>query len=247
MSAIKKLTITPASLLQEKKQRLAISQWADDDKPREKLMNLGERSITDTELLAIIIGNGTRDKSAIDLAKELYVLSEQNIWTLSKFSLSKMCEVKGIGKAKAISIKAALELGHRLLKKLDHQSALITNCDDLFELLQPYFTNLTYEEFWIVCVDKAQRLIYKERIYKGLDNFVAVDLKAIATTIVNTKAKGFFVAHNHPSGRLIPSDQDIRITKSIKELALLLGVTFLDHMIFGHQNYYSFKQEDNLI
>jgi DNA repair protein RadC len=229
-----------------KERHIPIGSWADEDKPRERLMALGEHNVTDTELLTIIIGNGTRNKSALDLAKELYALSDQNIWALSKFSIAKLCEVKGIGPAKAISIKAALELGHRMLKKANHQIVTISNCQDLFDFFYPHFVNLAHEEFWIVCVDKANRVIYKEKIGEGVDSFVPVDLKNIGTTIINTKAKGFSVAHNHPSGTLTPSHQDINITKSIKEIALLLGVKFIDHMIFGHQDYFSFRQEELL-
>lgn len=222
-----------------------INQWHEDDQPREKLMNKGVASLTNAELLAILIQNGTRSKSALDLAKEVLALSQNNLELLGRISIKEMQAVKGIGNAKAIILQAALELGRRRqAEKVALQS--ITSSKVAAEMLYPIIMDKPHEAFTIMYLNNANKVIQIEIVSEGGITATVVDIKVILKKALLHLASKIILAHNHPSGNLTPSAADKNITQKIKAAAQTLEIDVLDHLIIGRNEYYSFADEGDL-
>nr|WP_068891345.1 DNA repair protein RadC [Pedobacter panaciterrae] len=223
--------------------KLGIKLWAEADRPREKLLLNGRRYLTDAELIAILIGSGSRNESAVDLSKRILAEYGNDLDALGKVSAKSLSKFKGIGEAKAIAIIAALELGRRRKESEATEVVSITSSKDAFEVLLPVFADLNHEEFWILILNQANRVIGKQLISKGGLAGTVADPKIIFKTAIEHNAAFIILAHNHPSGNLKPSGQDINITKKLVEGGKMLDLQVLDHLILTDRAYYSFGDE----
>jgi DNA repair protein RadC len=223
-----------------------IRNWAEDDRPREKLVMKGRHSMSDAELIAILIGSGTRNESAVDLAKNILRQSSDNLAELSKQSISDLIKVKGIGKARAVAILAAMELGRRR----NEAEALVRNkiqtSRDAYEIFRSAIGDRPYEEFWIILLNRANKVLKKCNISEGGISGTVVDPKKIFKISLDNHASSIILGHNHPSGVVTPSEADCRITKKLHDAGAMLEVAVLDHLIIGEDGYYSFADEGAL-
>ena len=224
-------------------QNFSIKNWAEDDKPREKLMLKGKTALSDAELVAIIIGSGTRNESAVSLSKRILASVDNNLNSLGKLSLKQLMEFKGIGEAKAISIAAALELGRRRRAEETVELNKITSSKAVFEIMQPIIGELPHEEFWVLYLNNSNKVIYKSQLSKGGITGTVVDVRLIFKIALEQNAVSIILTHNHPSGKLEASDPDKEITKKLKVAGEQLDVKILDHIIITEIGYYSFKDE----
>jgi DNA repair protein RadC len=227
----------------EESKLFTIKNWAEDDRPREKLLLKGRQALSDAELIAILIATGTREETAVDVAKRVLALTQNNLNALGRLSVNDLKQVKGIGEAKAISIVAAMELGRRRKEEAPPQSSIINSSKSLFDLMQSYFFDLYHEEFWIVLLNRANKPIAQKCISGGGLDSTVVDVRIIMKLALEHLAVGIVLCHNHPSGKLVPSDADISITKQIKDAAKLLNIVLLDHLIFHQNDYMSFADQ----
>ena len=223
--------------------KLSIKNWSEKDHPREKLMKLGRQVLSDAELLAILIGSGSRSESAIELCKRILHQSDNNINQLAKLSVNDLMVFKGIGEAKAISIIAALEIGRRRKSEDVIVKTSIASSTHLYEYIKPVLEDLPHEEFWIVLLSRANKIIDKQLIGRGGISETTADIKLIFKKSIESLASGIILAHNHPSGNLKPSQSDINLTNKIIEASKLMDIKVLDHLIIGDGNYYSFADE----
>lgn len=223
-----------------------IRHWSEDDRPREKLVLKGRQSLSDAELLAILIGSGTRNESAVDLAKRLLRLAHDNLAELAKLGLAEYTKVNGIGQARAVTIMAALELGRRRNESEILLRDKITSSRDAFEIFRSTMGDRPYEEFWIILLNRANKVIRKCAISEGGVSGTVVDPKKIFKISLDYHASSIILGHNHPSGVITPSEADIRITRKLKEAGNLLEINVLDHLIIGDGAYYSFADEGAL-
>ena len=221
----------------------AIRYWAEDERPREKLLNKGKNALSDAELLAILIGSGNNEESAVDLCKRILHSVENNLVELSKLDVKNLSKFKGIGEAKALSIVAALELGRRRRAAEPLQRTAVKGSTDVFEVVQGLIGDSHYEQFWVILLNRANKIVRKENIGEGGITGAVVDPKRIFKLALDYNACYIILAHNHPSGNIQPSDTDIRLTKKIKQGAELLDISVLDHIIVGENNFYSFADE----
>ncbi len=224
-------------------EKLSIKQWAVEDRPREKLLSKGIRSLTDAELVAILIRSGTSEESAVDLARRILKASGNNLNELSRLSVHDLQKFKGIGEAKAISIIAAMELGRR--RKLSEvlQKKQITSSRDVFDFFQPFLGDLSYEEFWVLHLSRSNRILAWKKISQGGIAGTVTDVRLILKDALENTAVSLIICHNHPSGNLQPSKADTDITKKIKDAARLMEIRLLDHIIIGNNAYFSFADE----
>lgn len=222
---------------------LTIKTWAEDDRPREKLLSKGRQTLTDAELIAILIGSGSRNETAVELSKKILASVSNNLNELSKLSINDLIKFKGIGEAKAISIVAALELGRRRKETENIKREKIVSSKTAYDFMKPIFIDLPHEEFWILLLNRSNSVIKKECISRGGVAGTVVDTKIIMKLALENLASSIMLFHNHPSGNLKPSDADIKITKNIKEAGKLMDVQLLDHIIMTDSNYYSFNDE----
>lgn len=220
-----------------------ITNWSEDDKPREKLMLKGKSALSDAELIAILIGSGSRNESAVDLSKRILGSVDNNLNALGKLSISQLINFKGIGEAKAISIIAALELGRRRRAEDAVELIKITSSKMIFEIMQPIIGELPHEEFWIVYLNNSNKIISKSQLSKGGITGTMVDVRLVFKTALEMGATGLILCHNHPSGTLIPSDADKQITRKLKLAGDSLEIKVLDHLIVTEMNYFSFVDE----
>ena len=220
-----------------------INQWAEDDRPREKFLLKGKSTLSDSELLAILIGSGSRNESAVQLCQRILASSENNLNTLGKMSISQLMQFKGIGEAKAISIAAALELGRRRRAEDAIELKKITSSKAVFDIMQPIIGELPHEEFWVLCLNNSNKVIYKAQLSKGGITGTVVDIRLIFKMAFEQNATGLILSHNHPSGKLIASEADLKITKRIKEAGQTLEIQVLDHLIITENGYLSFQDE----
>ncbi|WP_025124050.1 RadC family protein [Myroides odoratimimus] len=227
-------------------QKITIKQWAEDDRPREKLMLKGKTSLSDAELLAILIGSGHREESAVELCKRILAMYNNNLSVLAKQSISKLTAFKGIGEAKAIAIIAALEIGQRRRLSERIEEPIITTSSDVFELISPIIGDLEHEEFWVLYLNNSNKVKFKSPLSKGGITGTVVDIRLLFQTALEQKAVGIILTHNHPSGKVKPSDADIQITKKIKEAGRIMDIQLLDHLIITEYSYYSFADESIL-
>lgn len=224
-------------------ERLGIKLWAEADRPREKLMLNGRRYLTDAELIAILIGSGNKNETAVDLSKRILAFYNNDLDALGKASVGDLSKFRGIGEAKAIAIVAALELGRRRKETGAGDVIKITSSKDAFEVLLPVFADLNHEEFWILILNQANYVISKQLISKGGLAGTVADPKIIFKTALEHNAANIILAHNHPSGNLKPSAEDIRITKKMVEAGKMLDLCVLDHLIVTNKLFYSFGDE----
>jgi DNA repair protein RadC len=220
-----------------------ITHWSEDDKPREKLMLKGKSALSDAELIAILIGSGSRSESAVELSKRILKSVNNNLNALGKLSISQLIDFKGIGEAKAISIIAALELGRRRRTEDAVELIKITSSKMIFEIMQPIIGELAHEEFWIVYLNNSNKIISKSQLSKGGITGTLVDVRLVFKTALEMGATALILCHNHPSGTLIPSDADKHITKKLKIAGDSLEIKVLDHLIVTEANYFSFVDE----
>jgi len=225
---------------------LNIKSWSPEDRPREKLLLKGTPSLSDAELVAILLGSGTTTMSAVELARRVLSGVDNSLHDLARLSVKDLTKIKGIGEAKAITIIAALELGRRR-KDLDpEEKPKISGSKDVFEMLRPHLQDIHHEEFWVVLVNRANRVIRKSQISQGGVAGTVADPKIIFKIALEELASGIILAHNHPSGNLTASQADIDLTKKLKEAGKLLEIQVLDHLILAGQKYFSFADEGML-
>ncbi|PZR32030.1 MAG: hypothetical protein DI538_20115 [Azospira oryzae] len=222
---------------------LNIKSWSPEDRPREKLLLKGTSSLSDAELIAILIGSGTANYSAVDVSKKIMQQVSHNLNDLAKLTVKDLTRIKGIGEVKAISIVAALELGRRRKEKDINEKPKINSSNDSFDQLKGDLMDLPHEEFWVLLLNRANRLIKKKRVSEGGVSGTVADPKIIYKMALEELACGIIIAHNHPSGNLTASQSDLLLTKKLKEAGKLLEIQLLDHIIVAGPKYLSFADE----
>ncbi len=224
-------------------QNYSIKQWAKDDRPREKLLMKGAETLSDSELLAILIVNGTRSKTALDLAKEVLSLGKNNLPELGRITVKQMMKVKGIGEAKAITIAAALEIGRRRQALASLEKAIITTSADVAKYLQLLLQDHVHEVFAVLFLNRANKINHFEIVSEGGITGTVADPRIILKKALEQDAVSLVLCHNHPSGSLKPSKADEELTRKIKQAALFFDIKILDHVIVSEAGYYSFADE----
>ncbi|MBI9055350.1 MAG: DNA repair protein RadC [Bacteroidales bacterium] len=225
---------------------LKIKDWALEDRPREKLLKKGISSLSDAEIIAILLGSGTRNESAVDLSKKVLKNANNNLNELGKLGIPDLTKIKGIGEAKAITIMAALELGRRRKMSEIINKKKITCSNDVFELFQPVIGDLPHEEFWILLLNRSNGIIEKFKISQGGIAGTVIDIKIILKNAIEKLASSIILCHNHPSGNKNPSSADDSITQKLKTGADLVDISVLDHIVIADTKYYSFADEGRM-
>jgi DNA repair protein RadC len=220
-----------------------IKSWAEEDRPREKLILKGKSSLSNAELIAILIGSGSRNESAVELSKKILAQTDNNLQELSKYTIGDLTKFQGIGEAKAISIIAAMELGRRYRSTEAIARKKVSTSNDAFDAAYSYLSDLTYEEFYIILLTRNNEIMGVQKISEGGQAGTAVDPKKIFITALNRHANSIILCHNHPSGNLQPSQQDIAITNKMVEVGHALELSVLDHIIVGQGKYFSFADQ----
>jgi DNA repair protein RadC len=219
---------------------IKITDWAVEDRPREKLINKGTSTLSDAELLAILISSGTKDKSAVDLGRELLALANNNLNSLGKLSISELKKLHGIGSARAVTIAAALELGRRRKLAELPEVPQIKCSKDVADIFQPLLSDISHEEFWILFLNRSNRVIGRMKLSQGGVSGTVTDVRIVMKKAIEYLASGIIVCHNHPSGNLNPSESDTKITQKIKDAGNIMDIQLLDHLIISDKDYYSF-------
>jgi DNA repair protein RadC len=219
---------------------LKITEWALEDRPREKLIQKGTASLSDAELLAILINSGTKDKSAVDLGRELLGIVNNNLNSLGKLSITDLKKVRGIGTARAVTIAASLELGRRRKYSEVQYVPQIRSSKDVADIFQPLLSDLVHEEFWILFLNRSNKVINRMKLSQGGISGTVTDVRLVMKEAIECLASGIIVCHNHPSGNLNPSESDSKITQKIKEAGNMMDIQLLDHLIISDKDYYSF-------
>lgn len=232
--------------MEQEYKRLTIKDWAVEDRPREKMLQKGIGSLSDAELIAILLRSGNTDETAVTVAQRLLTLAQNNLNELGKFTLHQITQIKGIGEAKAITVLAALELGRRRKAVEALNRERITSSRNVIEVFQPMLADLPHEEFWALLLNKANKVIDKVRVSQGGVAGTVVDVRIIVKAAVEKLASSIIIAHNHPSGNPKPSDKDISITQKLKDAANLFDIAVLDHLIITDNECYSFADNGNL-
>ena len=224
----------------------AITAWAEEDRPREKMLLKGKQALSDAELLAILIGSGTVGESAVAVAQGILASVDHNLNELGKCSLKDLQKFKGIGEAKAITIAAALELGRRRQLSDLRDRPRITHSRDAFNTIAPLLADLHHEEFWLLLLNKANEVFARQRLSTGGMSGTVVDIKMVLKAAIEAGAAAFIAIHNHPSGNLQPSQADIDLTRKLKQSGAIIDLPLLDHLIISERGYFSFADEGNL-
>jgi DNA repair protein RadC len=232
--------------MSEKVQSFSIKNWSQGDQPREKLRDKGKTVLSDAELVAILIGSGNKNESAVDLCKRILASVDNNLSELGKLSIKQLMEFKGIGEAKAITIAAALELGRRRRGEEALNKKKITSSKSVFEVMQPILGDLPHEEFWIIYLNNSNKVLLKQQQSKGGITGTLVDVRLVLKQALEVGATSLILAHNHPSGTLVPSESDKQLTQKLKQAANSLDIKVLDHLIVTEKAYFSFA-DDNLL
>ena len=227
-------------------EKLNINQWAEEDRPREKMMRLGADALSNAELLAILIGSGSTKESAVDLMKRILNDCHNNLNTLGKNSIDELCQYNGIGEAKAISILAACELGKRRQMETPEERPDCGTATRIYNHMHPVMQDLDVEEFWILLMNQNYKLIKKMRVSHGGITEVAVDIRIILKEVLLANATILAVCHNHPSGNLRPSKEDDALTENLQRACRAMRIHFLDHIIVTDGHYYSYHEEGRL-
>ena len=226
-----------------KQEKSSIKNWNEDDRPREKLAIKGRSNLSDAELLAIIMGSGNREESAVELAQRILVSAQNNWNELAKYSIQDLCKFKGVGEAKAISIITALEIGRRRNAQDILERKKITSSMDAALILQQQIGDLPTEEFWVIYLNQGNKIIKTEQISRGGITQTSVDVRIIFKRGIELMATAMILAHNHPSGNLVPSEADKNLTKKIMEASKIIDIQILDHIIVTQKDYFSFADE----
>jgi DNA repair protein RadC len=227
-------------------EKLSIKAWAEDDRPREKMASKGRSALSDAELVAILIGSGNWNESAVELSKRILKEVNNNLSDLAKLSIEDLKKFKGIGEAKAISIVAALELGRRRKGESTEKKEKITTSKQVHRLFRSQFLDLPHEEFWILLMNRANMPIDKVMISKGGVSGTVADTRNIFKPAIERLASSIILCHNHPSGNLKPSAADIKLTNKLKEVGNIMDIPVLDHLIVSDDGYYSFADEGRM-
>jgi len=223
--------------------KIGIKSWAEEDRPREKLAGQGRRALTDAELIAILIGSGSRNETAVELSKRILHHYDNDLNKLGKASIGELSNFKGIGEAKAISVIAALEIGRRRNDFETKTPDFIKSSRDAYNIIRRHLVDLNHEEFWIILTGRSQKVLGKELLSKGGLSETVVDPKIIFGMALQHQATGIIMIHNHPSGSLKPSQNDIYLTKRIGDAGKIMGINILDHLIVSDEGFYSFADE----
>jgi DNA repair protein RadC len=223
-----------------------ITSWAEDDRPREKLSLKGSAALSDAELIAILLGSGTRELSAVDLAKEILHHSQNNLHELARKSIPDLCKHKGVGEAKAITLVAALELGKRRKEVEGIDRLQIKTSQEVFHYFAGDLMDLPHEEFWILLLNRKNKIIKSVKISSGGVSGTVADPKLIFKYALEHLASSIILVHNHPSGNPNPSDADIQLTKRMVQAGHIMETPVLDHIIIAHKNWYSFADEGKI-
>lgn len=226
--------------------KLSIKDWAVEDRPREKMLQNGTRSLSDAELLAILIGSGNLSESAVELSRRILASVNNNLNELGRKEAADLKQFKGIGDAKAVNIMAALELGRRRKAQSDPDKIIITQSRDAADYFSPILGDLGHEEFWILLLSRSNAVKDKFMVSKGGLTGTVIDVRIILKTALERTSSAMILCHNHPSGNLRPSDADQKITRKIKDAASLMDIAVLDHVIIAHDRYFSFADEGML-
>jgi DNA repair protein RadC len=223
--------------------KISIKSWAEEDRPREKLSTQGRRALTDAELIAILIGSGSRTESAVELSKRILYHYDNDLNKLAKASIAELSNFRGIGEAKAISIIAALEIGRRRNDTETKAIESIISSRDGYNLMRRHLVDLNHEEFWIILLGRSSKVLGKELISKGGLSGTVADPKIIFYAALQYQASGIILVHNHPSGNLKPSQQDISLTKNLAASGRMLDIQIFDHLIISDSGFFSFGDE----
>jgi len=225
------------------KQYLSIKNWVEEDRPREKMVQKGPAALTDAELLALLISSGTKERSAIDLARDILALAHNNVHELGKLSLTELTKVKGIGIARGITIAAALELGRRRQQSEGLKRPTVSSSQTAADILIPLMRDLNHEVFYVMYLNQANKIIKYEAISSGGITATVADIRIILKNALLNGANQLIVAHNHPSGNLKPSKADLDLTKKLKDSAMMMDIRLLDHIIVAGNNFTSLNDE----
>ena len=223
--------------------KLTIKSWALDDRPREKLIAKGKQALSDAELIAILIGSGNREESAVALSKRILQSVGNNINNLAKLSVDELMQFRGIGEAKAIAIVTALEFGKRRQFEAGFKKQRITSSKDVFQIMNPLVGDIQHEEFWVLYLNNSNTVLAKQQISKGGLTQTTVDVRLVFKKAIELFGVGIIICHNHPSGKLQPSEADIQLTQKIKDAGISLDIKLLDHLIITEKTYFSFADE----
>lgn len=222
---------------------MPIKHLAEDDRPREKFLQKGKSSVSDSELLAIIMGSGNKDETAVELARKILASVDHNWNQLSLLAVKDLMKFKGIGEVKAISIAAALEIGRRKASQEVSKKIVISNSNDAYQVFKNQLSDLRSEEFWAIFLNQSNKVIHISKLTQGGITQSVVDVRILFKTALDHYSTGIIIAHNHPSGSLKPSREDMNITQKIHEAGKLLNVQLLDHLIITQSSYFSFSDE----
>lgn len=223
--------------------RLVIREWAESDRPREKLLEQGRRALTDAELLAILIGSGSREETAVELCRRVLSDHKNSLHNLSRSEVADLCQYKGIGEAKAISIVAALELGRRRREEHISEKPILNSSKRVYEYFRNRLQDLPHEEFWVLYLNTACKVLDSQLIGRGGNDFTPVDVRIILRFALQNKAHALILIHNHPSGTRSPSQADRQLTNKIFEACKVMDIRLNDHLIFTDNSYFSFRDE----
>lgn len=222
---------------------MSIKLLAEDDRPREKFLHKGRSSLSDAELLAIIMGSGNREESAVELARKILSSVNQSWYQLSRLSIQDLMKFKGVGEAKAISIATALEIGRRKNSQELPELKSISSPNEAFQIFRMYLSDLNTEEIWAIFVNNKNKILHTTRVSSGGIDSSSLDVRVLFKLGLEHYATGIFIAHNHPAGGLKPSQSDINITHKIKKAGEILDIKLLDHLILNQNSYFSFANE----
>lgn len=223
--------------------KLSIKEWAVEDRPREKMLVKGIRSLSEAELIAILIGSGNLDESAVEVSRRIMASVNNNLNELGKRTINDLQKFKGIGPAKAITIAAAMELGRRRKESEPNEKPKVVTSADCAAIFRPLLSDLQHEEFWILLLNRNNLVIDKMMVSQGGLSGTVIDVRIILKMALDKLACSIILCHNHPSGNLIPSEADKEITKKIKEAGKHMDIPVLDHLIIGNDSYFSFADE----
>ncbi|MDD6472175.1 MAG: DNA repair protein RadC [Bacteroidales bacterium] len=223
-----------------------IKQWSTEDRPREKMMQKGTEALSKAELLAILLRSGSRGESAVDLAKKMLARAGDNLCQMGKWRLDDFMQYKGMGEAKALTIMAALELGKRRSAENVGERVTVTSPETINSIFQPLLCDLGHEEFWVLMLNQGGRVIDKERISSGGITQTAVDVRLILRAAILRQATQIAIVHNHPSGNLRPSVEDLHLTQRVKQACEAVNIRLIDHLIIVDGGFYSFNDHDEL-
>ncbi|TKG92468.1 DNA repair protein RadC [Puteibacter caeruleilacunae] len=227
-------------------QKLSIKEWALEDRPREKMLYKGVKHLTDAELLAILIGSGNQEETAVELSKRILASATNNLNQLAQFSIEKLMTFKGIGEAKAINIMAALEIANRRIQTEAASIQIIKSSQHVADLFTPLLADIKHEEFWVLFLERSNKIIMRHKISQGGLSGTVIDVRLILKKAIDNLASSIILVHNHPSGTLYPSEADLQITQKIKSAARVMDISVLDHLIITYNGFYSFADEGKI-